>query len=102
MPVKQPYTEESTNSIYELLFCDDLNTFKDTMKKPWSYPWDVLLSDRPVINDVQKIIMDTSLESRIRLLGCHILKQSFQKPSEIFLLGVIVEIGMDEGLDVLA
>jgi hypothetical protein len=102
MPVAQPYAEESMNSIYELLFCDDLNTFRSTVKKPWVYPWDVLLSEAPVVSDLQKIIMDTLLESRLRLLACYLLKKLGQLPKEKILLGVIVEIGMEEGLDVLA
>jgi hypothetical protein len=102
MQVNQPYQDGALNSIYELLFCDDLNTFKSDTKALAGYPWNILLQDKPGLADLQKVIMDSMLESRIRLLACHVLKPLGQPPKEQILLGVIVEIGMDEGLDVLA
>ncbi len=97
-----PYQDESVNSIYQLLFCDRPELFKSTIKAPLTYPWNVLLSDAPPVDALKKIIMDTMLESRIRLLACKSLKNQGQIPAEKILLGVVVEIGLDEGLDVLA
>jgi len=102
MTQHSPYLDGATNSIYDLLFCDNLDSFKATIKTPYAYPWDVLLSASPSVSDLQKIIMNTLLESRIRLFACHLLRKLGQAPHERILLGVIVEIGMEEGLDVLA
>jgi len=100
--MKGPYADQAVNEIYELLFCDHPENYRQSIQPPRRYPWDVILSDTPNVKDLNKVIMDTMVESRIRLIACHILKTLHQEPPEKILLGVIVEIGMDGGLDVLA
>jgi hypothetical protein len=100
--MKGPYADQAVNEIYELLFCDHPENYRQSIQPPRRYPWDVILSDAPNQQDLNKVIMDTMVESRIRLVACHILKQHNLVPPERILLGVIVEIGMDGGLDVLA
>jgi hypothetical protein len=56
-----PYPDTSTNLIYNLLFCDDLGRFKESMKEPYQYPWTILLSTNPSLGDLQKVLQDTEL-----------------------------------------
>ncbi len=95
-----PYKEEATNFIYNLLFCDDLALFKT--ETTYSYPFDVLFSAASVAKDYQKIIDDPSLESRIKVLAYNQQLATGHKPENRELLGVIIEVGLDDGLDVLA
>jgi hypothetical protein len=98
----EPYKDSSTNSIYNLLFCDNLNLYKEKIQKPYSYPFDIIFSDSSSILDLQKIIEDKDSEPRIKILAYNKQLVSGQKPNKKELLGVIVEIGLDNGLDVLA
>ena len=52
--------------------------------------------------DLQKIIGDKNSDPRIKVLAYNRLLASGHKPSKKELLAVIVEVGLDEGLDVLA
>ena len=97
-----PYQEESPNTIYDLLFCDSVGVFQKTVQSPRTYPWDILLADAPAENDLQRIVVDPELESRIKLLAYHILSTVGKKSPDKILLGVVVELGLEDGLDVLA
>lgn len=79
------YADQATNQIYNLLFADDVDGFG------------------PAEGDQQAIADDDTAESRRRVVAFRRLAaggtQADAKPP---LLGVIVEIAMDEGLDTLA
>ncbi len=96
-----PYREEAANKIYELLFCDDPELLKSNIKPPYAYPLDVLFDESPKTTDLQKIIADDASEPRIKLLAANRLLATGEKPAKE-LLAVIVEVGLDGGLDVLA
>jgi hypothetical protein len=98
----KPFREDAANAIYELLFCDDISLYNTVNLAAAGYPWDILLSPSPDGTGLQKIINDESLESRIKLLAFDVLRKNDQPIEEKELLGVIVEVGLDEGLDVLA
>lgn len=98
----KPYKDQSTNLVYELLFCDNLDLYKNNNQQPDSYPWSILLSDTSNNSELEKIIADTNTESRIKILTYNKLLSKGQKIEKKELLGVIVEIGLDNGLDVLA
>jgi len=97
-----PYKDAATNLIYELLFCDDINLYKSNHRQPVNYPWDVLFSDIANTSDLQKVIADSNTESRVKILAYNKLIANGQKADKKELLGVIVEVGLDRGLDVLA
>ena len=97
-----PYKDTATNLIYNLLFCDSLELYKANTKPPIAYPFDVLFSETSSVADLQKIIDDTTLESRIKVLAYNKQIASGHKPTKKELLAVIVEVGLDSGLDVLA
>lgn len=96
-----PYKDEATNKIYNLLFCDDIELFKSNIKPPYNYPFDILFNESAQITDLQKIITDVDSEPRIKLLAANKLLAAGQTPAKELLV-VIVEVGLDEGLDVLA
>jgi len=98
----QPYKDPSTNLIYELLFCDNLELYKNNNQKPNTYPWDILFSNSANNFDFEKIIGDVDIESRIKILTYNRLLVNKQNVDKKELLGVIVEVGLDNGLDVLA
>jgi len=64
----KPYKDQSTNLVYELLFCDNLDLYKNNNQQPDSYPWSILLSDTSNNSELEKIIADTNTESRIKIL----------------------------------
>src|SRR4030095_4928684 len=97
-----PYKEDSTNLIYELLFCDNLDLYKENSTSKENYPWNVLFADPPKTVDLQKIILDYDAESRVKLLAYNKLRSIGTDVEKKDLQGVIVEVGLDDGLDVLA
>ncbi|MGC3947594.1 MAG: hypothetical protein QM762_24330 [Chryseolinea sp.] len=101
MTFHTPYQDTSVNTIYNLLFCE-LDVFKATIAEPYSPPFDVLLSDASNVSELQKIIDDHSGDPRVRMLAYNKQRVGGHNPEEKELLGVIVEVGLEEGLDVLA
>ncbi|HWZ04443.1 MAG TPA: hypothetical protein VNX40_12590 [Mucilaginibacter sp.] len=97
-----PYKDAATNLIYELLFCDDISLYKNNNQQPDSYPWNILFSGTANAPDLLKIIADNDIESRVKILACNKMIANSQKINKKELLGVIVEVGLDNGLDVLA
>ena len=101
-PFSGPYKDASTNLIYNLLFCDDLNLFKNNSKQPFAYPFDVLYSEKSSAMELQKIVGDAHSDIRVKVLAYNRLRAGGHKPVKKELLAVIVEIGLEGGLDVLA
>lgn len=97
-----PYQDSSTNFIYNLLFCDDLNLYRQNTKEPLTYPFDILFADNSSPLDLQRIIGDTSADPRIKVLAYNRQLAAGNRPAKKELLAVIVEIGLDDGLAVLA
>jgi hypothetical protein len=62
-----PYKVSSANRMYELLFCDNLDLDQDSNQQPNNYPWNTLFSDASNNADLEKIIEDTNIESRIKI-----------------------------------
>ena len=97
----QPYHNEALNKIYALLFCDDLALFGQENQTP-VYPWTVLLAPAPEPEALRAVATDPALEARPRLLACNALLARGLAPGFHEILGVVVEVGLPGGLDVLA
>jgi hypothetical protein len=97
-----PYADEATNTIYNLLFCDDVALFRKNNQAAQAWPFDVLLADAGNAADLQRVIDDNTLETRARILAYNRLLALGHPPARKELLGVIVEVGLDQGLDTLA
>jgi len=96
-----PYKDEALNKIYNLLFCDNIGLYK-TETKSSDYPWDILLADTIDIDKLKVITQDKSLEARQRILAYNLLLSNNSSVTQKELLGVIVEVALLGGLDVLA
>jgi hypothetical protein len=101
LTIQGPYQDSSINHIYELLFCDKPTLFSKADNKD-TYPYDLIFSDRPSQKDLQSISDDTKLDPRLRLLAFNKQISLGFSSSEKELIGVVVEVGLPEGLDVLA
>jgi hypothetical protein len=97
-----PYKDSGTNLIYNLLFCDNLELYKANHQPPITYPFDIIFSETSSVADLQKIIDDSNADSRVRILAYNKQLSKGHKSGKKELLAVIVEVGLDDGLDVLA
>lgn len=97
-----PFKDSSTNLIYNMLFCDNLNLYKEKTQQPYKYPFDILFSEPSSVSDLQKIIEDKNSDPRIKALAYNRQLTGGHKPAKKELLAVIVEVGLENGLDVLA
>ena len=97
-----PYKDSATNMIYNLLFCDNLALYRANTQSSQSYPFDILFSETSTSADLQKIVDDATTDPRLKMLAYNKQMAMGHKPNRKELLGVIVELGLDKGLDVLA
>lgn len=98
----EPYQDSSTNLIYNLLFCDNLDLYKQHTQEPYTYPFDILFADNNSSVDLQQLIDDRDVDPRIKMLAYNRQLSSGLQPNKKELLAVIVEVGLEGGLDVLA
>ena len=97
-----PYKDSATNLIYNLLFCDNIELLSANAQKPYTYPFDILFSETSTTTDYQKIIDDPNSDSRLKVLAYNRQRAKGHKSEKKELLGVVIEVGLDDGLDVLA
>ena len=96
-----PYGNDGINKIYNLLFCDDTDLY-ETGAGATSYPHNILFAEIPDVNKLNDIVNDESLETRYKTLAYHLLSKNAATINKKELLGVIVEVALPEGLDVIA
>lgn len=97
-----PYEDTTTNFIYNWLFCDDVQLFRKTASQPEQYPWNILLATSPVIPGLQTIIDDAAAETRAKIIAYNLMRTHGYAAPKKELLGVIVEVALEDGLDTLA
>ena len=86
-PQVTAYPDRARNEIYNLLFADDVDALKPATPDA----------------DLATVATDDEGESRVRVVAFRRLKAAGKTPAgDAPLLGVIVEIALDEGLDTLA
>ena len=98
----EPYGEQHVNFLYNLLFCDNLDLFKNDAAVESSTLWATLLSDEPDFAGLERIAGDEQEESRCRALAYNRLRAGGRAVPPKQLLGVIVEVPLRQGLDTLA
>ena len=98
----KPYAESHVNFLYNLLFCDDLTLFKNQNSKKREGLWATLLAEKLDKVALRKIAEDENNEGRVRAIAYNRLRAAGDKVPSKKLLGVIVEVPLQQGLDVLA
>jgi len=93
------YPDPAIDHIYELLFCDNLELYRGLSDE---YPWNSLFPSEPNTVDLQRIVEDPDVETRPKVLAANLLRSLGKTDDGKELFGVVVEVGMDEGLDTLA
>jgi hypothetical protein len=95
-----PYAQPEANQIYNLLFCDDISLFKPAkIETDWQQ---MLFDEKPDAGALLALAEDVGNESRVRALAYHRLRELGQTVPARKLLGTVIEVPLDNGLDVLA
>ena len=97
-----PYAEESTNLIYQLLFCDQPELYRQKYLGDIQHPWSVLFAEEADAPALTAIAEDKHQESRVRMLACNRLRAAGLSVAPKQHLGTIIEVHLPEGLDTLA
>src|SRR5262249_9055037 len=96
-----PYSEEQTNKIYNLLFADDPNLFdrwSEEQGSAFAPIFDPQFNERAV----RAVADDERAESRLRVLAFNRLRAERKQVPAKKLLGVVIEAPLARGLDTLA
>lgn len=101
LELPKPYAEDSVNFMYNLLFCDEPSLFNKTNNGKSSY-WEEALFVKPNEKSVRELAENTEEESRVRALAYNWLRENQKPLTKGIVLGVIVEVPLDGGLDTLA
>ena len=96
-----PYKEDSVNFMYNLLFCDEPSLFNKTNDGKPTY-WEEALFLNPNEKTIRGVAENTEEESRVRVLAYNWLREHKKPLAKGILLGVIVEVPLEGGLDTLA
>ena len=98
----KPYAEPHVNTFYNLLFCDDITLFCTESPARAIGPWPTLFAEKLDAEALSSLAADEQEESRIRALAYNRLRAAGHAVPAKKLLGVIVEVPLAGGLDVLA
>ncbi|MBV9570273.1 MAG: hypothetical protein JO056_03440 [Alphaproteobacteria bacterium] len=96
----RPYNDEARDLLYNLLFCDHPELFRSKTQR--SSVGDLLNDPAADASQVQAIADDAGEESRYRALAFRWLREHGTAIPSKLLLGVIVEVPQEGGLDTLA
>jgi hypothetical protein len=101
-PPYAPYQSSAANEIYKLLFCDEPAAFRPKSGQS-PVPWQATLFSDPADHSaLPALASQGSQEGRVRYLAYARLRELGQSVPAKILLGVIVEVPLAGGLDVLA
>jgi hypothetical protein len=100
--VYDPYESTAANGIYDLLFCDRPDSFRAQEGQHPTRWQRLLFSEPPDVSGLSRLAGDASEEGRIRYLAFARLREAGVPVKPKVLLGVIVEVALNDGLDTLA
>ena len=95
-------TKRELTFIYEMLFCDELSFYAQTLEDLTPYPWSVLFDPAATAPDLYEVIDNSDDNSRVKLLAYNKLLQGHHPVLRREILAVIVEVGLQKGQDTLA
>lgn len=98
----KPYAESYVNFLYNLLFCDDISLFKAQGTEKIVGLWGTLLAEQPDKTALRNVANDEVNEGRVRAVAFNRLRTLGEPIPPKRLLGVVVEVHLQNGLDVLA
>lgn len=93
----QAYPDPAANTIYNLLFADDLAPLLPALGDQAA-----LFGEPPDVAGLERLAGDESAESRLRVLAFGRLREASAAPQALPMLGVVVEVGLEGGHDTLA
>lgn len=96
----KPYRDSTCNRLYNSLFCDKLSVLKREHPETSGH-WPTLLDDTPSVPALRAITDDRTLPSRERLVAYRRLRDLQEAVVPRELLGVVIEVKLANGLDVL-
>lgn len=101
-PPYAPYSSDAANTIYNLIFCDDVPAFAPRAGQTPTDWQRALGSAPPDLKALRKLSADADAEGRVRYLAYRRLREVGEVVPQKVLLGVIVEMPLAGGLDTLA
>jgi hypothetical protein len=101
-PPYAPYADSAADGIYNLLFCDIDAALRPALGQEAADWQKVLFNEPPDGPALAALATDTSAEGRIRALAFNRLRAIGETVPRRVLLGVVVEVGLEGGLDALA
>jgi hypothetical protein len=99
-PFYRPYKNEAADFLYNLLFCDNPDLFRNGQRDAGSLS--TVLSDAATREALEGIAIDPAVESRVRMLAFNRLRAMNVPTPAKQLIGTIIEFPQDGGLDTLA
>jgi hypothetical protein len=99
-PFYRPYNDQAADFLYNLLFCDNPDLFRND--KPDAGSLAAVLSGAATRETLEEIANDPAAESRVRMLAFNRLRAMKLPVPAKQLLGTIIEFPQDNGLDTLA
>lgn len=100
-----PYRDPALDRLYHALFCDDPQALVPADGRPLP-AWQACLLKEPAdagdLRQLRGLAADTATEARVRALAWRRLQQLGHAVPQRLLLGVVVEVPLDSGLDTLA
>jgi hypothetical protein len=97
-----PYKKDGVSQIYELLFCDDIELYRGMNTAHDVYPWNILFDEYADNDKLRGVLHDPALETRPKILAARVLAENGVVEPVRRVMGVVVEAGLPDGLDVLA
>jgi hypothetical protein len=97
-----PREASAATALYDLLFCDDLAVFRPKPADTLADWQRLLFGPAQDPSKVEALALDPATESRVRALAFNWLRTGGYFTPKGIVLGVIIEVPLDQGLDVLA
>jgi len=98
-----PYRNPALDRIYNGLFCDDLQALMPEPSRPDAPSWARTLATQPAdMAALTRLATDSRMDTRVTTMALRRLQALGQPVPRRALMGVVVEVPLDSGLDTLA
>ena len=97
-----PYHDDATNRLYNALFCDDVQLLMPPEDRTLTAWQRALMGGPAYAGALRRLAEDPAGDARVRAMACRQLQAQGHAVPVRQLLGVVVEVPLDSGLDTLA